>query len=117
MYNDQDNVAVSVYEIPGGFSTTPQQTFHYGAFNPTHECFVCGDKIELTEQVCSRFCMKALEQMDLMDSLEAQVPTHASFAANTSDYHSDPPRIVPEQRSVPVLQDQELTGQPQEGPF
>ena len=42
-----------------------------------HECLVCGAKIELMYQVCSRFCMRALEQMEFMD-LEAQVesPRH-----------------------------------------
>lgn len=42
-----------------------------------HECLVCGDRIELMYQVCSRFCMRALEQLEFMD-LEAQVesPRH-----------------------------------------
>jgi hypothetical protein len=55
-----------------------------------HECFVCGDRIELTAQVCSRFCMRALEQlqeMDGLDSLEAQVFTPTA-ATQTSDYES-----------------------------
>jgi hypothetical protein len=76
----------------------------------THECFVCGDTIDLTAQVCSRYCMRAMEQMtvlDSLDSLEAQVETRPS-----SDYAESPVlspssspthKIVPEQRAVPVL--------------
>ena len=50
-----------------------------------HECLVCGDRIELVYQVCSRFCMRALEQleyMDSLDSLEAQLesPSHQAQA-------------------------------------
>lgn len=41
----------------------------------THRCFVCGDTIDLSLQVCSRFCLQALGDMDLMDNLEAQVLT------------------------------------------
>ena len=73
----------------------------------THECFVCGDTIDLTAQVCSRYCMRVLEQMETLDSLdtlEAQVvpsPTHS----NTSDYEKSDNffKIVPEQRAEPFI--------------
>ena len=54
-----------------------------------HECMVCGDTISLSAQVCSRYCMRALEQMeamDLMDKIEAQVGTLNS--STTSDYEA-----------------------------
>lgn len=60
----------------------------------THECFVCGDTIDLSAQVCSRFCMRALEQMtelDCLDSLEAQVessPSPSYEQKSASDYES-----------------------------
>lgn len=77
----------------------------------THECFVCGDTIDLTAQVCSRYCMRVLEQMETLDSLdtlEAQVvpsPTHS----NTSDYEKSDNffKIVPEQRAEPFIYDAE----------
>lgn len=77
-----------------------------------HVCFVCGDSIELTAQVCSRFCMRALEQLtelDKLDSLEAQVesPKHTD---KNSDYESSSAqflKIVPEQRTEPVLIEEE----------
>lgn len=74
----------------------------------THECFVCGDTIELTAQVCSRFCMRAMEQMmvlDSLDNLEAQVetPTNSSSTSNSDYAPPSPHKIVPEQRTAPVL--------------
>ena len=74
----------------------------------TNECFVCGDTIDLHAQVCSRFCMRALEQMtelDSLDTMEAQVesPTHSDYEAVTSF------KVVPEQRSPPILVDPEVT--------
>ena len=74
-------------------------------FEETHVCFVCGDTIELTAQVCSRFCMRALEQLtelDKLDNLEAQVesPKHSLSDYEGSSQHL---KIVPEQRSEPQL--------------
>jgi hypothetical protein len=55
-----------------------EYTFPYSSFvSSTHECFVCGDTIDLSSQVCSRFCKRALEQMDFMDNLEAQIDSPA----------------------------------------
>lgn len=70
----------------------------------THQCFVCGDTIELTAQVCSRYCMRALEQMtvlDSLDSLEAQVesPKHSDYEIPTAF------KIVPDQPEPAVLVD------------
>jgi hypothetical protein len=55
----------SSMELPGYDSVSPVSS--------THECFVCGDIISLSDQVCSRFCMRTMEQLDFMDSLEAQL--------------------------------------------
>lgn len=83
----------------------------------THECFVCGDTIDLSAQVCSRFCMRAMEQLtflDSLDSMEAQV--QSSGGGSQSDY-AEPStvpgynsrvvgiQIVPEQRAEPELRD------------
>lgn len=80
----------------------------------THECFVCGDTIDLTAQVCSRYCMRVLEQMETLDSLdtlEAQVvvpsPTNSS---STSDYEKSDSffKIVPEQRADPFISEDDF---------
>lgn len=78
-----------------------QQTFNTANTRTTHECFVCGDTIELTAQVCSRFCMRTLEQLDCMDSLEAQleIPCHSDYQTP----HNTPLKIVPVPQS-PVLE-------------
>jgi hypothetical protein len=67
---------------------------HYAEEPPrdTHECFVCGDTIDLSAQVCSRFCMRAMEQLTFLDSLdvlEAQVesPSHSDYASSTDLDH------------------------------
>lgn len=68
-----------------------------------HECLVCGDKIELMYQVCSRFCMRALEQMEFMDleaqmeSLEAQMesPIHHSKGTKVAPVEQPPSFLNP----------------------
>jgi len=57
----------------------------------THRCFVCGDTIDLSLQVCSRFCLQALGDMDLMDNLEAQVITTTTTTTSAAVH-------VPEQQ-------------------
>ena len=76
----------------------------------THECFVCGDTIDLTAQVCSRYCMRVLEQMETLDSLdtlEAQVVPSPTNSSSTSDYEKSENffKIVPEQRAEPFISD------------
>lgn len=61
-----------------------------------HECLVCGDKIELMYQVCSRFCMRALEQMEFMD-LEAQMesPIHHTEGTKVAPVEQPPSFLNP----------------------
>jgi hypothetical protein len=99
MYEHQDNLAVEVV-------TEGQRAAHAVEQLLTHQCFVCGDTIELTAQVCSRFCMRALEQMDLMDSLEAQVVPSPTNSNNTTSDYPEPSttRMFPDYPSTPTLQ-------------
>jgi hypothetical protein len=54
-------------------------------FEETHVCFVCGDKIELTAQVCSRFCMRALEQLTELKQLETAKEALQQFSEQRSE--------------------------------
>lgn len=82
----------------------------------THECFVCGDTIDLSAQVCSRFCMRAMEQLsflDNLDSMEAQVQSSSNHQSDFAEPSTIPGyntcavgvQIVPEQRAEPELRD------------
>lgn len=78
----------------------------YTTARSTHECMVCGDTIDLSAQVCSRFCMRTLEQLDYMHDLEAQIESPLSIT-RTSDYEftstlAGPYKVVPVPSS-PVL--------------
>ena len=91
------------------------ESLAYDLCNKTYnECFVCGDRIDLTAQVCSRFCMRQLEQMTEMD-LEAQVesPRHMSRSDfETSSPHQSAHKVLPEQRQDPILLETEDALQP-----
>ena len=67
-----------------------------------NKCIVCGDSIDLTAQVCGRYCMRVLEQLtdlDSLDKLEAQVSP-----VSKSDYETPTCfKIVPEQRAPAEL--------------
>lgn len=50
-----------------------------------HHCMVCGDQIDLSQQVCGYICLQALQQDDVLDVLEAS-RSRFQFSACTSDY-------------------------------